>query len=70
MLAQISIPPAVVVSKPIYIPAAVGTVGLPVPVNDPVLPIMFPAAVIDPFVVILPVDPDTPHFLIPSICGS
>ena len=52
-LEHISIPAAAVVSKPIYTPAAVGAVGLPVPVNEPVLPIMFPAAVIVPDVVIL-----------------
>ena len=46
-------PPPVDESKPIYTPAAVGAVGLPVPVNEPVLPIMFPAAVIVSDVVIL-----------------
>ena len=50
---QISIPPPVDESKPIYTPLAVGATGLPVPVNEPVLPIMFPAAVIVPDVVIL-----------------
>ena len=50
---QIPIPPPVDESKPICTPAAVGGVGLPVPVNEPVLPIMFPAAVIVPDVVIL-----------------
>ena len=59
-------PPPVDVSKPIYTPAAVGATGLPGPVNDPNLPVMypvavmFPVAVIDPFVDMLPVDEDIP----------
>ena len=58
-LEQISIPPAEEeLSKPIYTPAAVGTVGLPVPVNHPVVPVMFPVAVMVPFVDMLPVDED------------
>ena len=54
-------PPPVEVSKPIYTPAAVGATSLPfVPVNDPALPFMCPAAVMVSFVDILQVDPDTP----------
>ena len=71
-LEHISIPAAAVVSKPIYTPATVGAIGLPVPVNDPVLPFMCPTAVIVPFVVILPVVHDTPICSVPistSVCA-
>ena len=67
-LAQISIPPADDESKPIYTPAVVGAVGLPLvpmqdivvddeiplPLIDPLVVDMFPIAVIVPFVVMLP----------------
>ena len=45
-LEPISIPAAAVVSKPIYTPAAVGAQGLPVPVNDPLAPVILPVAAI------------------------
>ena len=45
-LEHISIPAAAVLSKPIYTPATVGAIGLPVPVNDPVAPLILPVAVI------------------------
>ena len=38
--------------------------------NDPVLPFMFPAAVIVPFVEMLPVDPDTPIFSVQVLPDS
>ena len=41
-----SIPTAAVLSKPIYTPAAVGVVGLPVPVNCPLAPVILRVAVI------------------------
>ena len=55
-----SIPAAAVAPKPIYTSAAVGVVGLSVPVNDPGLQFMIPAVDIVPCVEMLPVDPDSP----------
>ena len=65
-----SIPAAAVVSKPIKTPAAVGVVGLPVPVNDPLLQFMIPTAVFVKIVEKLPVDPDTPIFSIQVLPDS